>query len=79
MNNNPVAQKNERYKVLVLGGVSYNMMVYLIQFPEPRSQTLPARGYHETIGSTGAGKALNLHRLGMDVTLYGLVGCDNST
>ena len=31
---------------------------------------------HDTVGSTGAGKALNLCRLGFDVTLHGVIGDD---
>ena len=62
--------------VLVLGGVSYNLMIYLDAFPAPAPQTVASRGFHETVGSTGAGKALNLGRLGLAVTLHGLIGDD---
>ena len=61
---------------LVIGGVSYNTMVYLDTFPNPVPQTIISRGFHETIGSTGAGKALNLRKLGFDVTLHALIGDD---
>jgi sugar/nucleoside kinase (ribokinase family) len=63
-------------RALVVGGVAFNTMIQLDRFPEPRSQTVFSRGYHETIGETGAGKALNLRKLGFDVTLHGLVGDD---
>lgn len=49
--------------ILVLGGISYNMIIYLEQFPQPCSQTVFSHGVHETAGSTGAGKALNLAKL----------------
>jgi acarbose 7IV-phosphotransferase len=65
-------------KVFVLGGVSYNLIVYLSAFPEPRPQTIFANGFHETIGETAAGKALNLAKLGFDVTLHSLTGNDES-
>jgi acarbose 7IV-phosphotransferase len=65
-------------KVFVLGGVSYNLIVYLSAFPEPRPQTIFANDFHETIGETAAGKALNLVKLGFDVTLHSLVGNDES-
>ncbi|MCI0612106.1 PfkB family carbohydrate kinase [bacterium] len=65
-------------KVFVLGGVSYNLIVYLSSFPEPRPQTIFARDFHETIGETAAGKALNLVKLGFDVTLHSLIGNDES-
>ena len=64
-------------KILVLGGVSYNMMIYLEQFPPPQPQTVFSQGFHETVGSTGAGKALNLAQLGFDVTLHGMIGEDD--
>ncbi len=62
--------------VAVIGGVSYNLMIYLNQLPEPRPGTIFSQGYHETVGETGAGKALALHRLGLDVTLHALLGND---
>jgi sugar/nucleoside kinase (ribokinase family) len=63
-------------RALVLGGVAWNTMVYLDSFPPPRPGTVFARGSREAIGSSGAGKALNLRALGGDVTLWGLVGDD---
>lgn len=63
--------------VFVIGGVSFDHLLYLDTFPEPAPQTLGARRSHETIGSTGAGKALNLCRLGFRVTLHGLLGDDD--
>lgn len=63
-------------KVLILGGVSFNSMIYLDDFILPQPHTCFGRRYHETIGSTGAGKALHLVKLGFDVTLYGLIGGD---
>ena len=65
-------------RVLLLGGVSYNLMIYLERLPLPQPQTIFSRAYHETVGSCGAGKALNLHRLGLDVTLYALIGADEA-
>lgn len=62
--------------VLVLGGVSWDTLVYLERFPEPRPQTVFSRGWHETLGSTGAGKAINLRKLGMDVSFHAMVGDD---
>lgn len=62
--------------ILVLGGVSWNMMIHLAEFPAPHSQTIFSHNHHETAGSTGAGKALNLVKLGFDVTLHGLIGDD---
>lgn len=63
-------------KALVLGGAAWNAMVYVDAFPDPRPQTVFARGLNETVGSSGAGKAMNLRSLGVDVTLWALVGDD---
>jgi sugar/nucleoside kinase (ribokinase family) len=64
-------------RALVLGGVSFNLMIYVDAFPAPAPQTLFPRRFHETIGSTGAGKALNLRRLGLQVILHELIGDDS--
>lgn len=61
---------------VMLGGVAWNTMVHVDEFPEPRPSTVFASGSHETVGSSGAGKALNLRILGADVTLWGLLGAD---
>lgn len=61
---------------LVIGGASWNTMVYLAALPRPIPQTLFSSGYHETVGMTGAGKALNLRRLGLDVSLHVMLGDD---
>ncbi|MBL8117507.1 MAG: carbohydrate kinase family protein [Anaerolineae bacterium] len=67
---------NAQDSVLIIGGVSWNAMVYVNAFPTPQPQTVFSRGFHETVGSTGSGKALSLHRLGMPVTLHALIGDD---
>ncbi len=63
-------------RALVIGGVAWNTMVYLDEFPPARPGTVFARGSREAVGSSGAGKALNLRSLGADVTLWGLLGDD---
>jgi hypothetical protein len=35
-------------RVLVRGGVSYNLMIYLDSFPAPTPQTVASQGFHET-------------------------------
>jgi sugar/nucleoside kinase (ribokinase family) len=70
--------QNEPLRALVLGGVSWNTMVYLDTFPDPRPHTVFARDAHETVGSSGAGKALNLAHVGAEVALWGAVGDDES-
>jgi sugar/nucleoside kinase (ribokinase family) len=62
--------------VFVAGDVTFNSLVYLDSFPDPRPGTVFSRDFHETVGGTAAGKALNLNRLGCAVTLHGLIGAD---
>lgn len=63
--------------VLVIGGVSYDTLVYLEQFPQPVSQTLFANG-NEAVGSTGAGKAVALTKLGVPTKLQAVLGNDEA-
>lgn len=65
-------------RAAVIGGVSFNRIIQLHELPEPQPQTLFARSYYESIGATGAGKALAMHRLGFDVTLHSLLGDDDA-
>lgn len=62
--------------VFVVGGVSFDMVIYLERLPAAEPQTVFSRGGVETVGSTGAGKAFNLNRLGFDVTLHAMLGAD---
>lgn len=64
-------------RALVLGGVAWNTMVDLEEFPSPHPHTVFATGSHEAIGSSGAGKALNLSALGFDTVLWALIGDDH--
>jgi len=52
-------------------------MVYVDAYPPATPATVHARRWHETIGSSGAGKALNLARLGVPVSLHALIGDDD--
>jgi sugar/nucleoside kinase (ribokinase family) len=63
-------------KILILGGVSFDTIIHLKHLPEPISQTLFGRDY-QTIGSTGAGKAMNLTKLGISNTLHATIGNDD--
>jgi sugar/nucleoside kinase (ribokinase family) len=62
--------------VFVAGDVTFNSLINLERFPQPVAQTVFSKGFHETVGGTAAGKALNLSRLGLEVTLHGLIGED---
>jgi sugar/nucleoside kinase (ribokinase family) len=56
--------------------VSWNRIVRLDALPQPRPHTVFARGHHDTVGGTSAGKALNLTTLGARVTLATVLGND---
>ncbi len=63
-------------KILILGGTTYDHIVYLQKLPEPIPQTIHAAPFNEAAGSTGAGKALNLTKLAVPNTLYSVIGND---
>ncbi len=63
-------------KILVLGGASYDDIIQVDQFFNPISQNVFARKAYSVVGSTGAGKALALAKLGYDVTFVAVIGND---
>jgi sugar/nucleoside kinase (ribokinase family) len=63
-------------RVVVFGAASWNTMIRVERFPDPGPGSIFPPGWHETVGSSGAGKAMNLARLGVDVTLHCLIGDD---
>jgi acarbose 7IV-phosphotransferase len=63
-------------KILILGGTTYDHIVYLQKLPKAIPQTIHVAPFNEATGSTGAGKALNLTKLGVPNTLYSVVGND---
>ena len=65
-------------RTLSLGGVAWNTMLYVDEFPQPHPQTVFARSSHTTVGSSGAGKALNFASLGANATLWGALGADEA-
>ncbi len=66
-------------RVTVLGGAAWNRMIHVDRLPDGRTTTVHPRWHHETIGGAGAGKALNLARLGVDVTLHAGLGADDAS
>ena len=62
--------------VLILGGTTYDHIVYLDQFPQPIPQTIHQARFQETTGSTGSGKALCLLKLEAESSLYSILGDD---
>ncbi|MET8152892.1 carbohydrate kinase family protein [Actinoplanes sp. NPDC049668] len=65
-------------RVLVAGPASWNLIVHVPNLPLPEPHALFARSHHDSLGGTSAGKALNLARLGVPVTLITLVGDDET-
>jgi sugar/nucleoside kinase (ribokinase family) len=65
-------------RVAVFGAASWNTMIKVPEFPPSAAGTVFPSGWHETIGSSGAGKAMNLARLGVEVTLHCLIGRDEA-
>ncbi len=63
-------------RVVAFGAASWNTMIRVEAFPAPAPASVFPPGWHETIGSSGAGKAMNLARLGVSVTLHCLLGDD---
>jgi sugar/nucleoside kinase (ribokinase family) len=63
-------------RVVVFGAASWNTMIRVERFPDPVPGSIFPPGWHETVGSSGAGKAMNLARLGVHVTLHCLLGDD---
>jgi acarbose 7IV-phosphotransferase len=63
-------------RAVVLGGIAWNLMIDVGALPAPMSHTVFASGWREAVGSTGAGKALNLSRLGFTTSLWATIGDD---
>ena len=64
-------------KIFIAGGVSFDTVIHLERFPEPRQATLFARESYTAVGATSSGKALNLAALGHEVTLAAQFGPDS--
>ena len=65
-------------RVTVLGGATWNRMIHVERLPDGHSATVQPIRHHDAIGGSGAGKALNLARLGADVTLHAGLGDDEA-
>jgi acarbose 7IV-phosphotransferase len=65
-------------RVTVLGGAAWNRMIHVERLPDGRSATIHPLRHHEAIGGAGAGKAMNLARLGVAVTLHAGIGDDEA-
>src|SRR4051812_49072389 len=64
--------------VVVTGPASWNTLVRVAALPDGGPGPLFASGHCEGLGGTSAGKALDLARLGVDVTLRSALGDDDA-
>jgi len=65
-------------RVAVFGSASWDTLIHVDSFPSPEAATIVPKGWHETIGGSGAGEAMNLARLGIDVVLHCPLGPDRA-
>ncbi len=63
-------------RVTVCGGAAWNRMIHVERLPDSRGATIHPLWHHEAIGGSAAGKAMNLARLGVAVTLHAGIGDD---
>lgn len=63
-------------KILVIGGTTFDSIIHFDELPKPEPQTIFYAPFNETIGSTGAGKAINLAKLNVNCTLHSIIGDD---
>lgn len=63
-------------RVAVLGGAAWNRMIHVERLPDGGGATIHPLWLHEAIGGSAAGKAMNLARLGVAVTLHAGIGDD---
>lgn len=63
-------------KILVIGGTTFDSIIHFDELPKPESQTIFYAPFNETLGSTGAGKAINLAKLNVNCSLHSIIGDD---
>ena len=63
-------------QTLILGGTTWDHIIQLPEFPGTEPKTIHQAVFFEGTGSTGAGKALPLHQLGVPCSLYSVLGDD---
>lgn len=62
--------------IVVIGGASWDTVIHVPTLPAPEPQTIWPDASYRTLGSTGAGKSLNLAALGNQVVFHTLLGQD---
>jgi len=67
---------SKNQNVLVLGGASWNTMIYLDHLPDGKPKTIADAQFHDGAGSTGIGKAFALKQFEYDPTLHIVIGDD---
>ncbi len=64
--------------VLVTGGACWCTIINVDKLPDSQTTHLWGNGVHSTVGQMGAGKSLNLRRLGFKTTLHAYIGNDEN-
>ena len=62
----------------VFGSASWDTLIHVDSFPAPQGAVIVPSGWHETIGGSGAGEAMNLARLGVEVAFQCSLGPDRA-
>ncbi len=65
-------------RVFIAGGVSYDRIIYMDKLPEGKAGSIFSSSSHDAVGGTGAGKALNISRLGFETIFHAFVGNDEA-
>ncbi len=69
--------KHKQLKVLVIGTCSWDTIIDIEDFPK-KAGTCFASARRDVLGGTASGKAINLHRLGFNVTLLTKLANDDA-
>ena len=69
--------KHKQLKALVIGTTSWDTIIDIENFPK-KAGTYFASARRDVLGGTASGKAINLHRLGFNVTLLTKLANDDA-
>lgn len=64
------------HRVTVVGSMNYDSTIHVNKFPLP-GETILAKSYSNSLGGKGANQAAALAKVGLEVSMIGVVGQDN--
>lgn len=64
------------HKITVVGSMNYDTTIHVAKFPLP-GETILAKSYSNSLGGKGANQAAALAKVGLEVSMFGVVGNDN--